>query len=144
MEESALLDVLLKNYPSNQSACLRGISLVCPSRQLMKASQMADTCKILCITINAALCVYVVPSEKKSSDYIVIPGKFCSCMYFFENVIKGKTNWTCKHDLAVRLKLGLCDAPMEQASSDRLLAELRKQHPPFCPLTTIQHYLQHG
>lgn len=121
-----------------RAARLRAIVLVCPSRILQKAVDLADfPHAIRKIQVNPILSVFLVSSDqgqfrkrKFSSDsrgnYIVLPGRYCSCPFYQENVLLRKTEWTCKHDVAVRLRLAFGSAEsMGIAPISRLMEELK-------------------
>lgn len=110
---SKLLDSFLEQArsqsdPEIKAACCRAVGLLCPSSMLKKAAEIADTCyAVRRIDIAGGLVVYSVESDFGKKTYVVVPGKFCSCPYYKENVVQRTNAWTCKHDLAVRLKLSL-------------------------------------
>jgi hypothetical protein len=48
---------------------------------------------------------YTVRGSRSSDEYTVVPNKYCSCYYYNENVFNKRTAWTCKHEIAVHLRL---------------------------------------
>ncbi len=96
--------------------------LICRSSLVRRGAEIADRpSAIHRIEICPGVCVYTVRSENlrggwERSEYLVVPGRHCTCPFYTDSVIPRQTDWTCKHDLAVRLRL----------SSDR---ESIKPHP---------------
>lgn len=78
----------------------------CPD-MLAKAIVIADSPeKIQTVNVgDGRLVYYTVKGSKKDEEYQVVPNKFCSCYFYLEQVLKRRTAWTCKHEIAVQLKL---------------------------------------
>lgn len=77
--------------------------LLCPKKLLDSACMLVDRPE----TFRRVETGYDGLRVFLAGDYILVPGKFCSCYYFTEKVIKQGTIWTCKHDLALRIIIAL-------------------------------------
>ena len=98
-EVSRLFSDLIKRGDSNSTAVA---CMLCPEKILENAAQLAqDDMAFGRIEICQGLSVYRV------KEYMLIPGRFCSCHYFQETVVRMGTGWTCKHDLGLRLRIAL-------------------------------------
>jgi len=61
--------------------------------------------KIRTIYVTENIAYYEVKGSKNDEIYQVIPNKYCTCYYYQDQVLKRKMAWTCKHEIAVQLKL---------------------------------------
>ena len=99
-------------------------SLLCPKKLSDSASVLADDDEYFRrIEIPPNLVFFA------TQEYIIVPGKFCSCHYFQENVVKLGESWTCKHDLGVRLRValrGLESIKLDKGGRDTVLNILVK------------------
>ena len=76
--------------------------MLCPHAVLESGSLLADYEQVFKrIEIFSNFSIFT------TNKYIIVPGKFCSCHYFQENVVKRGIAWTCKHDLGLRLRIAL-------------------------------------
>ena len=76
--------------------------MLCPKSVLEQGSKLADDeCVFKRIEILQDLSIFA------THKYIIVPGKYCSCHFYQENVVKRRIIWTCKHDLGVRLRVAL-------------------------------------
>ena len=85
--------------------------LLCPPSLLKKATAIADMPHAISrIQVTESVnCFHVRSGERNHTEYIVVPGRYCSCQFFTDSVVNNTHSpyWTCKHDLAVQLKLGV-------------------------------------
>ena len=92
---------------SGESNCIAVACMLCPKNLLDSAARLAETDAVFRrVDVCQGLSVYVVKG-RGDKEYILIPGKFCSCHYFQENVVNRGEGWTCKHDLGLRLRIGI-------------------------------------
>ena len=112
MNASALFDSLISSPdPLRVGTAL----LLCSRSVLEKAVSIADDVRSFSrVNIGTRTIAYSVRSGNGQEEYIVVVGKYCSCPFFLQHVIKTglAQHWTCKHELALRLRLAL-DANVE-------------------------------
>jgi hypothetical protein len=108
-------DLISRATPESIGAAL----LLCPTGMIEKAIQIADTKNGIKLIRFGPVKAYQVKSNSGHDSYVVLPAKFCSCIYYKENVIKSPlfVAWTCKHDLAVQLRLGIGDPIVEESTN---------------------------
>ena len=101
-------------------ACLGAALMLMPPSLVVKAISIADQQD----SIQRVFEKIAVFSVKGSTgEYLVVPYKYCSCWYYCENVMKQRLTWTCKHDLAVQLRLRLGGALKIHPAGNELLAK---------------------
>ncbi len=102
--------------------CLGAALYLMPPTLLEKAVALADQeDAIHAIKISQHVKCYSV--RGKTSEYVVVPNKFCSCHFYTENVVKQHLSWTCKHDLAVQLRLRITGSVSPHPTGNDLLAQ---------------------
>ena len=90
--------------------CLGALQLLwCPD-QLKKAVAIADQPDNIKRVEISRNCVCYSVTSASCKEYLVIPNKYCSCHYYHENVLLKRTAWTCKHEIAVQLRLALTES----------------------------------
>ena len=103
-EISKLFSGLVMN---GSELALKAAQLICPVSLLNRGAELADMQNSIArIDFCPGISVFAVRGSR-GKKYIVIPGKYCSCVHYIETVVRNASGWTCKHDLAVRLRLGL-------------------------------------
>ena len=109
---------------SSAKSALAVARFLCPTAMFDKAVTIADTPNAVTRASVAGCTVFLVKSSDiRGERYIVIPKKFCSCHYYCQQVIRNRLAWTCKHDLAVQLRvstLGLCSVPEARDADSRI------------------------
>lgn len=113
---------------SKAPSALAMVQLLCPSAVFNKAVDMAEKDSgISRATIAGTTCFLV----KGGGRYIVIPKAFCSCHYYTQQVIRNRVAWTCKHDLAVQLRisvLGIDSVPVAADGSAEVQKYFSRSH----------------
>jgi predicted nucleic acid-binding Zn finger protein len=87
----------------SDTACLGAALMLMPPSLVQKAVAIADQQDSI-KRVFEHISVFSVKGST-GQDYLVVPYKYCSCRYYCENVMKQRLSWTCKHDLAVLLRL---------------------------------------
>ena len=101
---------LLKSSVTSGTIGLGVAQLICPPAMLQKASMIADSAfAISKIHLSSQVVCYSVRAGSGRDEYIVVPGKFCSCPFYKEQILKSvrTPHWMCKHDLAVQLRVAM-------------------------------------
>lgn len=103
------------------------LHLLVDKTMLEKAAKIADTngaIQAIDITKNTT-CYSVIAGSSTRGEYIVVPRKYCTCHFYNDSVLVRRIAWTCKHDLAVQLRLALAgpETIMKHPSGEKLIRE---------------------
>ncbi len=87
--------------------CLGALQLMWCPEQVKNAAEIADCDERIKKVkfFDRVFCFSVTGISGK--EYLVVPHKYCTCHFYQDMVLKKRLAWTCKHDIAVQLRLSL-------------------------------------